>query len=295
MKKFLKVKFLILIAFLLGLYCTINAGENPHNTLWRISSEKNSVYLLGSIHLLKNNFDFLNDSIKQAFDDSQIVVFEVDPNRMADPRAQQMMLTKGMLAEGKSLDKKINKGTYELARKKAAELGLDISLFKQFKPWFFTMTLAVAKMQQLGFSTENGLDKQFFAKATRSGKQVLGLETVEYQLAMLDTLSEVNQDELVRQTIKELDILEDELDKILTAWSTGDMKLLESTILKSFEEYPEVYNVLIRQRNKNWIPKIESFLKQKDNYMVIVGAAHLAGSDGLVALMKKKGYHIDQL
>ena len=178
-----KVKAGLLIAFALCLGCIANAEQNisanTKNTLWRVSSEKNSVYLLGSLHLLKSDNYPLDNSIDRAFDDSQILVLEVDLSSQTDPKTQHMMLAKGMLPEGDSLDKRISKKTYELARAKTAELGLDIAAFKQFKPWFFTMTLVLTKLQTLGFSPQYGLDLHFFKKATQSGKQVLGLETFE--------------------------------------------------------------------------------------------------------------------
>ncbi len=289
-----KAKILVFIAFVFFFTCVANARETKHNTLWRVSAGNNSVYLLGSIHLLKSNSSILNDPITKAFEDSQILVFEVDLKTMAGPKAQKVVLAKAMLPIGDSLEKKVNKETYELAKAKTAELGLDITSFNQFKPWFFVMTLAVFKMQKLGFSDQNGLDHYFYTKATQSGKKVLGLETFEQQMDMLDVMSKVNQDDLVRQSIKDLDVLEEEMEAILKAWSAGDMNKLENVILKSFKEFPDIYNALISQRNEDWINSIEIFLRQKENHMIVVGAAHLAGKDGLVELLKKKGYSVEQ-
>jgi uncharacterized protein YbaP (TraB family) len=233
--------------------------------------------------------------MEKAFDDSDILVFEVDLKEMSSPKAQQTILAKGMLPAGDSLVKKINKKTYELAKATTEELGLDMAAFSQFKPWFFIMTLSVFKLNTLGFSSEQGIDTLLYSKATQSGKNVLGLETFEQQMDMLDTMSKINQDDLVRQALKDLDVLEQELDAILNAWSTGDMDKLEDTILKSFKEFPDIYRTLITERNKKWMKRIESFLGEKENYMLVVGAAHLAGSDGLVELLKKKGCTVEQL
>jgi len=290
-----KVKTLVLIAFVFFLSCVATAQEAKHNTLWKLSAGNNTVYLLGSIHILKSNNALINDPIMKAFEDSQTLVFEVDLKTMSGPKAQKAVLAKAMLPVGDSLEKKVNRETYELAKAKTAELGLDITSFNQFKPWFFIMTLAMFKMQELGFSDQKGLDHFFYAKATQSGKKVLGLETFEQQMNMLDTMSAVNQDDLVRQSIKDLDVLEQEMDAILEAWSTGDMNKLENVILKSFKEFPDIYDTLISQRNKDWVNKMEIFLRQKENHMVIVGAVHLAGKDGLVELLKKKGYTVEQL
>ena len=290
-----KTKILTFVAIALLLSCAANAGETHHNALWRVSAGNNSVYLLGSIHVLKGKDDILNGPMRKAFNDSQILVFEVDLKDMASPNAQQTILAKGMLPAGESLGKKINKETYELAKAKTEELGLNMAAFSQFKPWFFIMTLSVFKLNMLGFSSQNGIDTLLYSKATQSGKSVLGLETFEQQMDMLDTMSKINQDELVRQAIKDLDVLEEELDTILNAWSTGDMDKLEETILKSFKEFPDIYRVLITQRNKKWIKKIEAFLGEKENHMLVVGAAHLAGKNGLVEVLKKKGYSVEQL
>jgi len=291
-----KMKTGLVIALTLCFYgLVVNAGESAgQNCLWRISSGGNAVYLLGSVHLLKSNNYPLDDAIEKAFEDSRTLVLEVDIKSMADPKAQQMMLSKGLLAPGDSLEKQLNEETYEQAKTKTEELGLDIAAFKQLKPWFFAMTIALTKLQALGFNARHGIDMYFFSKASRAGKQVLGLETFEQQLEMFDTLSSIDPDELVLQTIKELDIMEKEMDKIIRAWSTGDLQTLEAVMLKSFNEHPAVYETLITERNKKWLAHIESLLTQKDNHMIVVGAAHLAGRDGLVELLTNKGYSVEQ-
>jgi uncharacterized protein YbaP (TraB family) len=231
----------------------------------------------------------------KAFNDSKILVFEIDLKEMTSPDAQQTILAKGMLPPGESLEQKINRETYELARAKTEEMGLDMATFSQFKPWFFIMTVSMFKINKLGFSVQNGIDSLLYSKAMQSGKKVVGLETFDQQLDMLNTMSRVNQDELVRQALKDLDVLEQELDTILDAWSTGDMDRLEDTILKSFKEFPNIHEALILERNKKWMKSIESFLGEEENYMVVVGAAHLAGKEGLVELLKKKGCSVEQL
>ena len=116
-----KVKILVFITLVFFLSCVANAREAKHNTLWRVSAGNNTVYLLGSIHLLKSNKAFLNDPIMKAFDDCKILVFEVDLKTMAGPEAQKAVLAKAMLPVGDSLEKKVNKETYELAKAKTAE------------------------------------------------------------------------------------------------------------------------------------------------------------------------------
>jgi len=223
------------------------------------------------------------------------LVLEMDMGNARNAGLQQIALKKGMLAPGDSLEKKISKETYKLAKAKAAELGIDISIFNQFKPWFFTMTLTMARLQALGFSPQHGLDLHFFKKAEQSGKRVIGLETFEQQLKMLDTLSNLNQDDLLLQTIDQMDKMEVEFDELIDAWTNGNIKVLEEIMLKSFKSYPKIYTVIITQRNENWISKIESYMKRKDNYMVVIGFAHLAGSQGVIEMLRKRGYLVEQL
>lgn len=294
-----KLNISLLIGLTLCCFYSAYAQEEPKvsskNILWRIGSQNNSVYLLGSIHLLKSDNYPLNDIIENAFEDSQILVLEFDLESMNDPEIQQAMLMKGMFSEGQTLEKSIGKDAYKLAKTKTEELGVDIAMFENFKPWFFAMTLTTMKLQLLGFNSQYGLDFYFFMKAKQTGKQIMGLETPEYQLDLFDKMSSHNQELLVYQTLLELDIIEKEIDTILNAWSTGDARELGTMLLKSFKEYPGLYETLVTSRNKNWMSKIESFLEKKENYMILVGAGHLVGKNGLVELLKNKGYSIEQL
>lgn len=293
-----KLNISLLIGLTLCCFYSAYAQAEPKvsskNILWRIGSQNNSVYLLGSIHLLKSDNYPLNDIIENAFEDSQILVLEFDLESMNDPEIQRTMLMKGMFSEGQTLEKSIGKDAYKLAKTKTEELGMDIAMFENFKPWFFAMTLTTMKLQLLGFNSQYGLDFYFFMKAKQTGKQIVGLETPEYQLDLFDKMPSHNQELLVYQTLLELDIIDKEIDTILNAWSTGDARELGTMLLKSFKEYPGLYETLVTSRNKNWMSKIESFLEKKENYMILVGAGHLVGKNGLVELLKNKGYSIEQ-
>ena len=277
---------LILIALILFSCWSAQAEENlglgSKSSLWRIKSQKNTIYLQGSLHLLKSDSYPLNASIEKAFDDSEILVSEADLRRMTDPKTQQLILTKGILAQGDSLENQLSNETYDLAKQETAELGIDISAFKQLKPWMFSMTITITKLQKLGFNPQHGLDMYFFSKALKAGKQIMGLETIEYQLDLFDSLPTAEQDALVCQTLKDLDVLQEKANSLVEAWSIGDVKRMEAILLKSFREYPTIYGLLITKRNKNWASQIESFLKQTDNYIILVGVGHLVGENGLV-------------
>jgi uncharacterized protein YbaP (TraB family) len=291
----LKRAFIILTFSLICFVPFVQPSVWAKNTLWEIKTQTNSVYLQGSVHLLKSDNYPLNHAIKQAFDDSQVLVLETDLANINDQGTKLLFMEKGILPGVKTLDKCISAKTYDLAKRKTSEFGLDIQMFGKFKPWFFAMTIATIKLQELGYNSRYGLDSHFFLKAREQGKKVVGLETVEYQMNLFDSLSDLNQELLVHQTLKELEIIEEMIDVIIDSWSKGDIKRLENTMLKSFKEYPSIYETFITKRNRNWMTKIESFLKDNKNYMVVVGAGHLTGKDGLILMLKKRGYPVRQL
>jgi uncharacterized protein len=263
--------------------------------LWKVVSKGSTVYLLGSVHLLKPGAYPLSQPIEEAFRDSAKLVLEVSLDALNSPDAQQMVLAKALLPEGKTLNEMLSPATYEAVRQKVEGLGLDIAALKRMKPWFLSLSLVVMKMQQLGYDAQHGVDRHFFERARKEKKPVLGLETADFQIDLLDSLPAKTQEESLLQTLKELDQLEKEFEQVLRAWGAGDEKQLDRLLLKSFNEYPDVYAKLISERNQNWLPKIERHFQDGNTTLVIVGAAHLIGRDGVVELLKKKGYLVEQL
>lgn len=147
---------------------------------------------------------------------------------------------------------------------------------------------------RLGFDSAQGVDRHFFYKARQAGKPVIGLETMEYQIDLFDKLSEKDQEAIVHQTLLDLDILDQEMSSIVAAWENGDVKGLDDVLLKSFREYPTIYRKFVVERNHAWMKKVTPFFTKSDDYMIIVGAAHMVGEKGLVELLKKKGYSVQQ-
>jgi uncharacterized protein YbaP (TraB family) len=297
--KFRKLKIFIIACIILccfhSPYAQGKTDAVSRNSLWRVTSRDNSVYLLGSLHLLKEEHYPLSNVIEKAFGESKVLVLEVDLGVMSDPKTQLMMLTKGVFTGGQSLEKILTRGTYSLARDKIRELGMDITMFNAFKPWFLAMTLSTLKLQSLGFNPAYGVDYYFYMKAKSSDKQIVGLETLEYQLNLFDKMSLPDQDLFVYQTLRDLETIEREMNTIVHAWVSGDIVTLEKKLLENFTNYPDLYAQLVEERNKTWLSKIETFLMKKEVHMIVVGAGHLVGKDGLLELLVAKGYSVEQL
>lgn len=278
-----------------GLYGVNNLGAAEKTSLWKIQSKTNTVYLLGSIHYLRAENYPLNQTIEDAFKDSKNLVLEIDLGGADQKASQQVMITKAVYTNGKSLKESISEKTYGLAAQQAQGLGIDIQTLNSFKPWFVALAIATMKLQSLGFDPNYGVDRYFYQKAKEDSKAVTGLETVEYQINLFDGMPEKTQESLLEETIRDLDTAEADVSKVVNAWASGDIATLDTALLQTVRDYPEVYQKLILDRNRNWLPKIEGLLTQKENYLVVVGAGHLAGKDGVVEMLKAKGYAVVQL
>ena len=149
--------------------------------LWKVVSKDSTVYLLGSVHLLKSDAYPLSQAIERAFGDSTKLVLEVNLDSLNSPDAQQMILAKALLPEGKTLNEVLSPATYQAVRQKVEGLGLDIEALKRMKPWFLSLSLVAMKMQQLGYDAQHGVDRHFFERARKAKKEVLGLETADFQ------------------------------------------------------------------------------------------------------------------
>jgi uncharacterized protein YbaP (TraB family) len=288
---------LFLNIFIVSVY---SVGQTPDTVsekscFWHVRTPTNSVYLLGSIHVLKKDMYPLRQVIEDAFETCSIAVFEINLDSSVTPAAQQMTLQKALFQDQRTLKNTLDEETYRLAEEKSKELGLSILQVNKFKPWFFTVTLMGLKLRQLGFDPVYGIDSYFFKKAKTAGMEIRSLETIEAQLDLFDTLADEEQKMLVRQTLTELEIFESELDSLVTAWESGDMATLETFVLQSYQDFPSIYQTFIVERNETWLPFIDRFLQETRNVFIIVGAGHILGKDGILEHITGKGIPVRQL
>lgn len=272
-----------------------NISAAGKSCLWKVQSKANTVYLLGSIHLLKEENYPLPATMEKAFDEARVLVLEINPDSLALPAMQQFVLGKGMFAAGKTLQGSIKKETYALAQKCAAEVGLQLELLQNFEPWLVGIMLTAAKLQRMGLTPQHGVDQYFFQRAKAAGKPILTLESIAFQISRFDNMPFQQQSAFLEETLKEWDVLEHDLDTIVRAWSRGEPDTLATKLFEGMKAYPEVYASLITERNHNWLPQIEKFLLADKTHLVIVGAGHMVGEEGLIHALRSKGYLVQQL
>src|SRR5262245_34287424 len=273
------------------------AGEaraQDKSFLWRVQSDKSNIYILGSVHFLKKESYPLNKTIEKAFDTTRKLVLEIDLKNEDTAAVQRVALEKGINRD-RTLQQSVPPETYSLAEKRAQELGIDIQALSPLKPWVVALTMTALQLQKLGFDPSYGVDRYLAERAVKSGKTIVGLETAAYQIGLIDQLSERDQEAMLRQSLKEMDLLDRALDQIVRAWSTGDVNALEGLLLSGMREYPAVHQTIVIDRNRRWLPRIEKMIGQGESALITVGAAHLVGKDGVIELLRARGYTVEQM
>lgn len=273
-----------------------NAGNGKH-FLWRVQGKGGTVYLFGSVHLGKAGSFPLPRPIEESFDSSAILALEADPGAAMEPEMQQRMVLSALYTGGDTLRQHLSKETYDLAAREMARVGLPIEQFATAKPWFLAMTIEVMELQQLGYSPEYGIDVYFAGKA-RGTKKIVELESFDSQIGLLNGLSDREQDLFLLYTIEDLGTVRDEMDRLMRAWRTGDAREMERIVARALTESPEtkpIYEKLYYQRNREMAGRVEQFLQGKEKCFVVVGAAHLVGKEGIVEILRRKGYRVEQL
>src|SRR3954471_15579733 len=262
---------------------------------WKATKGPGVIYLVGSVHMLTSDFYPLPGPLDAGFKDSDLLVEEANLAEMLSPNMQFSMLSRGMLPAGQTLDKVITPATLALLNKHTSALGMPAEALKQFKPWMLAMTIEAMEWQKAGFDAELGLDKHFFDRAQSENKTIQGLETTDFQISLFDGMSMDQQDRFLAETLKGVDTEMASVSKLAASWKAGDVAGIERLVLDDVKSDPVVYDRLLVARNRAWLPKIEALFSRPKHAFVVVGAAHLVGPDGLVAMLKAKGYQLVQM
>ncbi len=270
----------------------------PKPLLWKVSDANNSLYLLGSFHMLKETDYPLAKSTDLAFDDAEQLVFELSPEEMNNPALGQKMAQAATRTDGKTLQQSLLPETWKKFEAYATKNNLPIANFQAFEPWFVGLILNVTEMQKIGLNPALGLDKYFMDRAANAGKPAKGLETGDSQIAIFDGMSAKQQEQFLDDALNESAEMKAKIEELHSTWRNADDKTLFNKMAAEMrKEYPELYESINPARNKIWLPKLEALLKDndKDDVLIVVGALHLIGDDGVVKLLKDKGYKVERM
>lgn len=267
-------------------------GNGP--ALWVIKDADSTLYLFGTVHVLRPTTAWGSARVDAAFDSASEVYLEItnpDDQAAVVPLIQQ---------HGLSLDKPLSSRltAEEMADLTAAaeSMGASAAQFEPLKPWLVALTLSVAPLVKAGYDPKSGVELILRARADAAGKPVKGLETIDEQIRILAGLSDETQLAFLRTTLESFENATTELDGMVAAWADGDVvKLKELGIDDMREESEEVYQALLVRRNTNWADQIQTLLAGSGTTFIAVGAAHLAGDDSVQAILEQRGVEVERV
>jgi uncharacterized protein len=272
----------------LALSASVRA-DGPLHALWELHGKHNTVYILGSIHVLRPSDYPLAPAVLNAYGDAKSIFMEVNLAEIDSQIMQTELLASARLPEGKTLPVIMGDARYKRAQALAREVGIDLGIFDAFAPWFAAEAISQLQLQQLGFEPKSGVEMFFLERARADGKSVAGLETVHDQIALFDALSMDQQADYLVSSLEEAHDLPKEVDAMVHAWAGGDTQWFADQLKSEIGRDPVLYDSVLVARNRKWVPKIEALLNDDKNYLVIVGTGHLVGQSSVIALLKKDG------
>jgi len=264
-------------------------------SVWVAKKSGNTVYLGGTIHLLRPSDYPLPQEYQVAYLNSDEIFLEADVSVMEDPAFQSTIIETLFYKDGKNLKSELTPEAYQALASYAEKSLLPMQMLESMKPFLVIQTLIVGEFLKMGF-TPMGVDVHFQKQALED-KKILGyFETVEEQLKMFDAMSEDGSSEFVLSQLEEMQGMEAMIEKLLNVWRKGDAKQIHALFVDEMKkEFPEIYKVLLTDRNNRWMPKIENMFSDHDSEFILVGVAHLIGEDGLVEKLRQKGYDVQKL
>jgi uncharacterized protein YbaP (TraB family) len=261
------------------------AVKDADPALWVVKDADTTIYLFGTVHVLKPGLGWFDEGVKAAFDKSDELVLEmIEPDTAT---MQGLIMKTALNPEGPTLTEKLPADKREAYAKAMTDVGVPAAALDRFDPWFAAVTLSIAGLPKLGYDPESGAERTLSVAAKAANKQVIGLETAEQQLGYFDALPEPLQVKFLVSTVDDYPRMATELDKMIASWSAGDPEALGKTMNEELADTPELSKVLLADRNTRWAEWIEQRLQKPGTVFVAVGAGHLAGAESVQAQLAK--------
>ncbi|MDG2089533.1 MAG: TraB/GumN family protein [Gammaproteobacteria bacterium] len=278
---------------LLVLFCA--SQSSAQSSVWLASKGDNKVYLGGTIHMLRADDYPLPSEYEIAYSASDNLYFEIDIDSMNDPAGQLGMLQRLMYTDGRTLQTVLNNEAYETLTAYVEKFGMPMLMLQNMKPGMLMSTLELLEFQSRGF-TPDGVDVHFHERAKIDGKTINAFETLDVQIGFVEAMGEGEESEYVLLSLKDLEKIDSDIESMVSIWRNGRSSDLVDLFVDEMEENtPGVYQSLLVDRNNKWMPTIEAMFNDADTELVLVGVAHLVGEDGLVELLRNRGYQVEQI
>ena len=264
------------------------ASVRAEPAMWVIRDSDSTIYLIGTLHLLKHGSEWNSEKVKKTVGESKDLWLEVAE---LDNQAElQPLVAKHGLDPGKPLSKKLNPAQRKKLAKIAATYGFPAANLEPMQPWLAAVLLGTMPLVKAGYDPKAGIDRMLRAQAVEEGDQIHGFENAEAQIRMMADLPQAVQIAFLTETLDDVEKGLELLDKIAKAWMEGDTEAISRLGLAEMKrEAPAVYKKLLIDRNVAWSEQIVEILKGSGVVQIAVGAAHLAGPDSVQAQLEKRG------
>ncbi len=280
---------IVLILFICCTFCSQALAASP---IWQITSGRYKIYIGGTIHVLAEADFPLPRVFDRAYKKADILVFETDIGKTAEPEFSSQVMELMTYPGQTTLKSKLSAGTYADLTAFSTERGIEVHALNKFKPGMIMAVLTLAEGARAG-AVAAGVDERFYIQGQKDNKPMQFLEAPMAQISFLSQIGIGKEDEMIAYILKDIGSLKDLLPVMKKAWRTGNNKLMfDATLAPLKAEYPDLYATMMVDRNLAWLPAIEKMLKTPETEFILVGAAHLAGDQGLIRLLKQKGFRV---
>jgi hypothetical protein len=277
-------------SLILLLCCTVAQADSA---IWRVSKGADQLLIGGTVHLLPPAQYPLPAEFDTAFQHSDVLVLETDLAPMQDPARAAVLQQQLLYPAGTRLSSKLSDKTRGQLLDILQRHQLTLPQIEQFKPGMLVTQLTLLELQQHQF-TSPGVDQHYLTLAQQQQKTLKYLEPIEFQLNLLAALGEGREDLFLQHALADVSDTATMMAKALSAWRSGDLNAVEQLVLAPVKAADaQTYQQMFVARNQAWLPQIQALFGNKEQELVLVGLGHLAGTEGVLALLQQAGYQVE--
>lgn len=289
-----------LACFLVALFVLVPAGvfaqsAAPDPALWKVRSGTSTVYIFGSLHILPPSFEWRTPQIESAIASSDIFVFEVPVDDAATARQKEFIVKNGLLPRGASLRKVLNRIEFDTYSRILLGAGLKPEHFTRYRPWLAAVVVGLAYVHRRDLTMLRGVDDEIIEQAQAQGKELRYLEEIEDQMQLLVRGDDLAQVQALKRQLVALPKSVSHTQDLVDSWARGDADRFAAMIEGDFAGHVEAQDLLLSNRNRDWVPSIAELLQSGKTAMVTVGAAHIGGPKGLISLLCAAGHQVERV
>lgn len=285
-------------AIALGLGVAVGAGAGEARPFaWRLGSGPSPSYLVGSVHVARDDVYPLPEPLDAAFAACDQLVVEADPDGMGPEEMQKWVARFAYYRDERRLQDAVDREAMGELAGIFARHHLSPARFERMKPWYVAQVVSVLELSRMGVDPRKGIDLHFLGKA-RGKKPIVELEGVPFQLMFLNHFSDREQQLMLEYTLRSLEQMEAVLDRIFDAWKSGDPDRLDRLMRELLKENPgleQAFEKLMTGRNPPMARKIQKLLEGGGRHFIVVGAGHLVGEKGLLRLLADNGIAVERV